>query len=206
MSYSISQNSKTSFMPALFQLNHNTFPSQQVYQKFVVNQYGPRRFWVLLFLVTISMVYWFDHGIYNSMIWLSQIDIHWNFLVFLCNQQPIYHVYWICFEKIIYNVMIIFKTVIKVNYLYFNKFFPMLKNKQLLLLLFYTRRNVSGMSRRHCFFLLLHMRKSFVYQHFLEMSIPLKSRNHFNFSAPNKCRFLFKPIILEHSCKQNESL
>ena len=28
---------------------------------------------------------------------------------------------------------------------------------------FYTRRNVSGMSRRHRFFLLLHMRKSFVY-------------------------------------------
>ena len=26
--------------------------------------------------------------------------------------------------------------------------------------------------------------------------IPLKIRNHFNFSAPNKCRFLFKPIIL----------
>ena len=116
------------------------------------------------------------------------------------------HVYWICFEKITYNVMIIFKTVIKINYLYFNKFFPILKNKQLLLLLFYTRRNVSGMSRQHRFFLLLRMRKSFVYQHFLEMSIPLKSRNHFNFSAPKKCHFLFKPIILEHSCKQNESL
>ena len=26
------------------------------------------------------------------------------------------------------------------------------------------------------------------------MSIPLKSRNHFNFSASNKCRFLFKQI------------
>ena len=49
-------------------------------------------------------------------------------------------------------------------------------------------------------FLLLHMLKSFVYQHFPEMLIPLKSRNHFNFSAPTKCRFLFKPIILEYSC------
>ena len=56
------------------------------------------------------------------------------------------------------------------------------------------------------FFLLLHMRKSFVYKHFREMSIPLKSRNHFNFSAQNKCHFLFKPIIFEYSCKQSESL
>ena len=64
-----------------------------------------------------------------------------------------------------------------------------------------------GMSRRHRFFLLLHMRKSFVYKHFPEMSIPLKSRIYFNFSAPNKRRFLFKPIIiLEYSCKQSESL
>ena len=38
------------------------------------------------------------------------------------------------------------------------------------------------------------------------MSIPLKSRNHSNFSAPNKCRFLFKPIIFVYSCKQSESL
>ena len=30
------------------------------------------------------------------------------------------------------------------------------------------------------------------------MSIPLKSRNHFNVSSPSKCRFLFKPIILEY--------
>ena len=59
---------------------------------------------------------------------------------------------------------------------------------------------------RHRFFLLLHMHKSFVYQHFPEMSIPLKSRNHFNFSAPNKCRFLFKPVILDYSCKQSKSL
>ena len=71
---------------------------------------------------------------------------------------------------------------------------------------FYTRRNASGMSRRHCFFLLLHMRKSFVYWHFPEMSIPLKSKNHFNFFPPNKCRFLFKPIIFVYSCKQSESL
>ena len=60
------------------------------------------------------------------------------------------------------------------------------------------------MSRRHRFFLLLHMRKSFVYEHFPEMPIRLKSRNHFNFSAPNKYRFLFKLIILEYSCKQSE--
>ena len=47
----------------------------------------------------------------------------------------------------------------------------------------------------------------------LEMSIlpwsymiPLKSRNHLNFSAPNKCRFLFKPIIFEYSFKQSELL
>ena len=60
---------------------------------------------------------------------------------------------------------------------------------------FYSRWNVSGMLQRHRFFLLLHMHKSFVYWHFPEMSIPLKSRNHFNFSAPNKCCFLFKPII-----------
>ena len=38
------------------------------------------------------------------------------------------------------------------------------------------------------------------------MSIPLKSRNHFNFSAPIKCRFLFKQIIFEYSFKQRESL
>ena len=36
------------------------------------------------------------------------------------------------------------------------------------------------------------------------MSIPLKSRNHFNFSAPNKCRFLFKPIIFVYSCKHGD--
>ena len=52
-------------------------------------------------------------------------------------------------------------------------------------------RNVAATS----LFLLLHMRKSFVYCHFPEMLIPLRSRNHFNFSALNKCRFLFKPII-----------
>ena len=52
------------------------------------------------------------------------------------------------------------------------------------------------MSRRHRYFLLLHMRKSFVYWHFPEMSIPLKSRKRFNFSAANKCRFLFEQIIL----------
>ena len=56
------------------------------------------------------------------------------------------------------------------------------------------------------FFLLLHMRKRFVYWHFPELSIPLKSRNHFNFSAPNKCHFLFKQIIFEYSFKQSESL
>ena len=71
---------------------------------------------------------------------------------------------------------------------------------------FYTRRNVSRMSWRHHFFMLLHMRKSFVYWHFPEMSILLKSRNHFNFSTPNKCRFLFKPIIFVYSCKQSELL
>ena len=38
------------------------------------------------------------------------------------------------------------------------------------------------------------------------MSIPLKKRTHFNFFAPNKCRFLFKPIIFVYSCKQSESL
>ena len=38
------------------------------------------------------------------------------------------------------------------------------------------------------------------------MSIPLKSRNHVNFSAANKCHFLFKAIILDYSCKQSESL
>ena len=38
------------------------------------------------------------------------------------------------------------------------------------------------------------------------MSIPLKSRNHFNFSAPNKYRFLFKQIVFEYSFKQRESL
>ena len=56
------------------------------------------------------------------------------------------------------------------------------------------------------FFLLLHMRKSFVYWHFPEMSIPLKSRNHFNFFTPKNCRFLFKPIIFVYLCKQSESL
>ena len=71
---------------------------------------------------------------------------------------------------------------------------------------FYTRRNVSGMSWQHPFFLILQMRKTFVYWHFPEMSIPLKRRNHFNFFAPNKCRFLFKPIIFVYSCKQSESL
>ena len=33
---------------------------------------------------------------------------------------------------------------------------------------FTLRRNVSAMSRRHCFFLFLHMRKSFVYSTFLK--------------------------------------
>ena len=41
--------------------------------------------------------------------------------------------------------------------------------------------------------------------HFPEMSIPLKSRNHFNFSTPKKYRFLLKPIIFEYLCKQSES-
>ena len=54
--------------------------------------------------------------------------------------------------------------------------------------------------------LLLNMGKSFVYKHSPEMSIPLKSRNHFNFSAPNKCRFVFKPIIFEYFFKESESL
>ena len=49
------------------------------------------------------------------------------------------------------------------------------------------------------------MRKSFVYWHFPEMSILLKSRNHFNFSAPSECRFLFKPITFVYSGKQSES-
>ena len=48
----------------------------------------------------------------------------------------------------------------------------------LLLRRFYTRRNVSGMSRRHRFFLFLHMRKSFVYSTFL------------------KCRFRWKVGII----------
>ena len=38
------------------------------------------------------------------------------------------------------------------------------------------------------------------------MSIPLKSRNHFNFSALSKCRFLFKQITSVYSCKQSLSL
>ena len=64
------------------------------------------------------------------------------------------------------------------------------------------KRNVAATS----LFLFLQMRKSFVYWHFPEMSIPLKSRNNFNFFAPNKCRFLFKPIIFVYSCKLRESL
>ena len=40
--------------------------------------------------------------------------------------------------------------------------------------------NESEMSR---LFLLLHMRESFVYWRIPEMLIPLKSRNHFNFSG-----------------------
>ena len=36
------------------------------------------------------------------------------------------------------------------------------------------------------------------------MSILLKSRNHFNFSAANKCGFLFKQIIFEYLFKQSE--
>ena len=64
--------------------------------------------------------------------------------------------------------------------------------------------NLSGMSQRHRF-LLLHMRKSFVYWHFPEMSLPMKSRNHFNFFAPKNCRILFKPIIFVYSCKQSET-
>ena len=49
----------------------------------------------------------------------------------------------------------------------------------------YPRRNVSGMARRHRFFLLVHMRKSFVYCHF-----------YFNFSAPNKCSFFLNQSFL----------
>ena len=70
---------------------------------------------------------------------------------------------------------------------------------------FYTRRNVSGMSQWHRFFFffwLLHMRSSFVYRHFPEISILVKSTNNFNFSASDKCRFLFKQIIFEYSFKQ----
>ena len=59
---------------------------------------------------------------------------------------------------------------------------------------FYTRRNISGMSRRHRFFLLLHMRKSFVYWHFPEMSIPLKSRNHFIIKSITRSLFIFKKL------------
>ena len=64
----------------------------------------------------------------------------------------------------------------------------------------------SEISRRPRVFLLLHMRKSFVYWNSPEISIPLKSRNHFNFSAPKKCRVLLKPIIFVYSCKQSEPL
>ena len=62
------------------------------------------------------------------------------------------------------------------------------------------KRNVAAR-----FLLLLHMCKSFAYWHFPEMPIPLKSRNHSNFFAPNKSRFLFKPIIFEYLCKLSDS-
>ena len=56
---------------------------------------------------------------------------------------------------------------------------------------FYTTLNVSRMLRRHRFFFFayVHALKRVFYRHTTEMSIPLKIRNHLNFSTPNKCRF-----------------
>ena len=62
---------------------------------------------------------------------------------------------------------------------------------------FYTRRNVTGMSWRHCFFCSSTCVKVLC-RDFPGMSIPLKSKNHFNFFASKKCRFLFRPILSEY--------
>ena len=51
----LSQNQKQ------FQLYFNiisTFPNHHVSQEFLTNQYGLQTIWVLLFLVTISVVFW----------------------------------------------------------------------------------------------------------------------------------------------------
>ena len=124
MSYSISQNSE--IVPDLFQLNHNFIIIKvlvalaQHFSKsssFSTVCHKPVWHTNVLSVVVPSDNF---HGL---LMWLSQVDMHWNFLVFLCSQQPIFHhVYWICFETITYNVMIFFKSVNKVNYRFsFNK-------------------------------------------------------------------------------------
>ena len=54
----------------------------------------------------------------SFLMWLSQVDEYWNFFMFLCTKRLIFHhVDRICYEKITYNVMIIFEIVNKANQL-----------------------------------------------------------------------------------------
>ena len=68
-------------------------------------------------------------------------------------------------------------------------------------------RYASGRSRLHRFFFCsCTCLKVLFTDIMLKCRFRSKSKNHFNFFAPNKCRFLFKPIIFVYSCKQSESL
>ena len=71
---------------------------------------------------------------------------------------------------------------------------------------FYTRRNISGMSGRNRFLLLLHMRKTFVYGHFPEMSILLKVEIISPFPLRKNVAFFLNKSFFEYSFKQSESL
>ena len=82
-------------------------------QEFITNQYGLRMFRMLLFLVIIYMVFWCD--------WGKLIYIEVSF-VFLCNKRPIFH-------HVTDSVWKRSPTILRVNQLYFNKTFPMLRNK-----------------------------------------------------------------------------
>ena len=52
------------------------------------------------------------------MMWLSLVDIYWNFREFLCSKWPTFHhIYWTCYETIMYNLMIIFKNATKSTFI-----------------------------------------------------------------------------------------
>ena len=53
---------------------------------------------------------------YDFLIWLSLVNMYWNFLCVSLEEVAIFHhFYWICFEMITNNVIIIFKNLNKLN-------------------------------------------------------------------------------------------